>query len=193
MNKPPKITNIKQAASSRLFTIEQVDLQFENGTECQYERIKGRRGHAVLIVPMLDDGSVLLGREYQVGVENYELGVIKGLIDEGESMLEAANRELQEELGYAANNLHEICEMHTSPGYICSKFSVVFAWNLYPSTLAGDEPEPIEKVSWPLAQIDELFERPDVNDARSIAALLRAKHWFAEHQQQVKFEGDNNE
>ena len=49
---------------------------------------------------------------------------------------------------------------------------VVVAKDLYPETLEGDEPEPLEVVKWPLAKIDELLARDDFTEARSIAALL---------------------
>lgn len=57
-----------------------------------------------MIVPIVDDHLILI-REYAVGTESYELGFSKGLIDPGESVFEAANRELKEEVGFGANDL----------------------------------------------------------------------------------------
>ncbi len=57
-----------------------------------------------MIVPIVDDHLILIC-EYAVGTESYELGFSKGLIDPGESVYEAANRELKEEVGFGANDL----------------------------------------------------------------------------------------
>jgi ADP-ribose diphosphatase len=158
----PQITARKQVAKSRLFSIEQVGLTFTNGEKREYERMSGKGRGAVMIVPMLDQQTMLLVREYCGGTHTYELGFPKGLIDAGESAAEAANRELKEEVGYGAQTLTSI---HT----------VAIAENLYTEKLLGDEPEALELIPWPLANYRQLMQEPDFNEARSIAALLLVK------------------
>ncbi|VFS31291.1 ADP compounds hydrolase [Escherichia coli] len=94
----PTILNVETVARSRLFTVESVDLEFSNGVRRVYERMRPTNREAVMIVPIVDDHLILI-REYAVGTESYELGFSKGLIDPGESVFEAANRELKEEVG----------------------------------------------------------------------------------------------
>ena len=93
----PTILNVETVARSRLFTVESVDLEFSNGVRRVYERMRPTNREAVMIVPIVDDHLILI-REYAVGTESYELGFSKGLIDPGESVYEAANRELKEEV-----------------------------------------------------------------------------------------------
>lgn len=193
MPRKPKILNTEIIARSRLFEIEGVSLEFSNGEQRVYERISGKSKLAVFIIPMLDSQTFLLAREYAIGVEDYQLGLSKGLVDPGEDCIMAANRELQEELGYAAQDLEYLFEMNSSPGSLSSKFAVVFAWNCYPCKLEGDEPEPVECVKWPVSQIEELIERDDVIDARVIAALLRFKLWFDINQEKIIFTGAKHE
>lgn len=81
-----------------------MDLEFSNGVRRVYERMRPTNREAVMIVPIVDDHLILI-REYAVGTESYELGFSKGLIDPGESVYEAANRELKEEVGFGANDL----------------------------------------------------------------------------------------
>ena len=69
---------------SRLFEIEEVELHFANGHEARYERLGGSVG-GVLVVPVTEDGMILLVRDYAVGVERYELGFVKGRVEIGES------------------------------------------------------------------------------------------------------------
>ncbi len=107
MAEKPKILQRKTVASSKLFQVEALSLEFSNGEQREYERLIRGKGHgAVLIVPLLDNDTVLLIKEYAAGLHRYELGLPKGKLDAGENSLAAANRELQEETGYGANNLH---------------------------------------------------------------------------------------
>lgn len=171
MKPTPQILNVTTVAQSRLFRIEQVGLRFSNGTEATYERLQGSADGAVLIVPMLDAETVLLVREYMVGVERYELGLAKGRLEPGEDILAAANRELMEELGYAARRLTEVAQFTVAPGYFGHVTHVVLAEELYPQRRDGDEPEPIEIVPWALNDFERLLTREDFSEARSIAAL----------------------
>ena len=127
MREKPSILHTETLATTRLFRIEQLDLRFANGTEVRYERLVGTAAGAVLIVPMLDDDTVLLIREYAAGVDRYELGLPKGRVEAGEEVLDAANREIMEEIGYGAHQLHLLSAMTMAPGYVGHLTHVVLA------------------------------------------------------------------
>jgi ADP-ribose diphosphatase len=171
MSRKPIITGTVTVARTRLFHVEQVELRFSNGREVSYERLKSRSAGAVLVVPMLDSDTVLLVREYGAGVERYELALPKGRVEDGENVQEAANREIREEVGYAARQLTFLKSMTLSPGYLSHSTHVVLAQDLYPDRLEGDEPEPLEVVPWSLHDIGRLVEHEECTEARSIAAL----------------------
>jgi ADP-ribose diphosphatase len=160
---------------SRLFTVETIGLRFSNGTEVEWERLTGSKRGAVLIVPMLDAETVLLIREYAAGVERYELALPKGKIDDGESIIDAANREMMEEIGYGAKHLRHIDSVTVAPGYLSHTTHIVLCSELYPKKLEGDEPEEIEVVPWKLNKLNELIVRDDVTEARTIAALYMVR------------------
>ena len=170
----PEILATEVVAQSRLFKIESLDLRFSNGVERTYERMKPSGRHAVLIVPVTEQGDLLLIREYSAGTERYELGFPKGLIDQGESAAEAANRELKEEIGFGAKALQPLKEVVLAPSYFSSKMTLFLAQDLYPEQLDGDEPEPLQIVRWPLSQAEELLHHMDFAEARSITALFLA-------------------
>ncbi|WP_295401018.1 ADP compounds hydrolase NudE [uncultured Thiocystis sp.] len=172
---PPKPTILDRrlVAESRLFRVEQIDLEFANGSRRTYERIPGG-ADSVMIVPVLDDDTLLLIREYGAGTDRYELGFPKGVVESGEEPIAAANREIQEEIGYAARELRIIDRVSLVPGYIQHHSLIVLAQGLYPQRLPGDEPEPIEVVPWRLNDLDALLARDDFDEARSIAALFLA-------------------
>jgi len=171
---PPRILATRLAARSRLFRIEQVDLRFANGVEVEYERLRGSDTGAVLIVPVTAGAEVLLVREYCVGTERYELGFAKGRIEPGETPEQAAERELKEETGFGARRLERLMTVSLAPGYFGHLTHVLLARDLYPQRLAGDEPEPVEVVSWPLARARDLVQREDFTEARSLLALYLA-------------------
>lgn len=176
----PKILGTEDVCESRLFRIESVHLRFSNQEERHFERIQGWTLGSVMVVPMLDDKTVLLIREYGVGVEGYVLGFAKGAVHEDEDILGTANRELQEEVGYAAKELRQVMEFCASPGYLSASMRLVVAKDLYPSKLEGDEPEEIEVVPWSLDNVDALLANPEFVEARSIAAMLwMEREWRA--------------
>ncbi|MEN1728130.1 MAG: ADP compounds hydrolase NudE [Pseudomonadota bacterium] len=158
-----------------LFRVEQLDLEFSNGERRTYERLQSRGLGAVIIAAMPDDDHVLLIREYACGVHRYELGLPKGRLEPGEDLLQGANRELQEECGFAARELTEIGDLTLAPGYMTHSTHVILARDLYPSRLEGDEPEPLDVIKWPLNKLDELIQRDDCTEGRTIAALYMAR------------------
>jgi ADP-ribose diphosphatase len=170
----PTIHAVTEVAKSRLFTIESLDLSFSNGEKRVYERMKPSGRHAVLVVPVTNDGDLLLVREYAAGTESYELGFPKGLIDPGETAIQAANRELKEEIGFGCKQLTPLKEVVLAPSYFSSKMTLFIGQDLYAEKLIGDEPEELEIVRWPLAQAEELITHGDFSEARSITALMLA-------------------
>lgn len=174
MSNKPTINNTEIVAQSRFFKIETVDLTFSNGEQRHFERLASRVTDAVMVMPIHDNHLILI-REYACGVEDYMLGLPKGLIDPGEDMMDSANRELQEEAGFGAKNLEFVTSFSMNPGYTNLKTHLVKATDLYPSSIEGDEPEPLEVVKWPLDKLDELLARKDFTEARSIAALMWLK------------------
>lgn len=173
----PIIHKVETVARSRLFNVESVDLEFSNGARRVYERMQPSDREAVMIVPIIDDHLVLI-REYAVGIEDYELGFPKGLIDPGEEILEAANRELMEEVGFGARRMDILTKLTMAPSYFSSKMNIVVARDLYAQQREGDEPEPLPQVRWPVDRMMELLEEPDFREARNVSALFLAHAWL---------------
>ncbi len=178
MNQKPKILKQTQVARTRIFCVEELELEFSNGVQRTYERLKAGGSGAVLVVPINENNEILMIREYSAGIDDYELALPKGLIEKGEPVLEAANRELKEEIGFGAKRLTELKTISLAPGYLSHKMSIVLAQDLYPEKLEGDEPEPIEVVPMDYNSIDDIIARDDFTEARSIAALYLARDYI---------------
>lgn len=172
MRQKPEILGSTTIAQTRLFRIERIGLRFSNGVSVEYERLTGSPEGAVLVVPLLNAGTILLIREYAAGMQRYELAFPKGRIEAGEVPTVAANREIMEEIGYGARNLRVIRSMTLAPGYVQHTTHVVLAQDLYARREQGDEPEEIEVVPWEIAKMDQLLAHPEFTEARSIAALF---------------------
>ena len=181
MSRPLPIIHRVTEHDAGPYRMERLDLEFSNGERRLYERLHGRGHGAVAVVPMLDAETVLLVREYAAGVHRYELGLVKGRMDAGETPEQAANRELMEEAGYGARDLRMLRTLTLAPTYMSHQIHVVVARDLYPQRLPGDEPEALEVVPWKLADLGQLILREEFSEGRSIAALFVVREWLQQH------------
>jgi len=168
----PEILSARVVARSRLFQIEEIDLRFANGARRTYERMPGFGRPAVMVAAVNADDEVLLIREYAAGFHENQLTLPKGAAETGESLEQAADRELKEEVGFGARRIEWLKSLNLSPGHMGFTINVMLARDLYPERLPADEPEPPEVVPWPIDRIDELVQRADFAEARALAALL---------------------
>lgn len=178
MAKLPIIHARGEKEPGKLFRVETLELEFSNGVKRTYERLLSKGLGAVIVVAMQDEDTVLLVKEYAAGLHHYELGLVKGRLEKGETVLQGAERELKEEIGFGAHQLVELTSLSLAPGYMSHITRVVLARDLYPEKLQGDEPEELEIVPWPLADLHSLVQRPDCTEGRSIAALYIARDYL---------------
>jgi ADP-ribose diphosphatase len=182
MSKNPIILKKTTIATTRIFHIESLDIQFSNGEIRNYERLARKtNGGAVLIVPMIDNETVLLIKEYSAGVHRYEIGLPKGKVDPDETFLDAANRELKEEIGFGARKLHHLSTFSLAPSYLEHTTEIIIAQDLYLDKLTGDEPEELEVIPWKINKINELVANEICTEARSIAALFMTLEYLRKH------------
>lgn len=168
----PTIHEVRRQRGDPERVVEELDLEFSNGERRRYHRAPAIGHGAVIVLPLRDVDTALLIREYAAGTHRYELGLVKGKIDPGETPEEAANRELKEEIGYGARDVRVVRRISLAPTYMGHETVLVLARDLYEERLPGDEPEPLEVVPWRLDALHELALEPDFSEGRSIAALF---------------------
>jgi len=178
----PTILDSRWRDPSDMFKIQELDLEFSNGERRTYQRMKTHGLGAVIIVPMKDDQTVLLAREYAAGLHHYEIGLPKGRREKDETVMQAAQREMKEEIGYGANELIDLASLSLAPGYMTHITHIVLARDLYPEKLEGDEPEELEIVPWPISDLLSLTAREDCTEGRTIAALYIARDYLEAEQ-----------
>ena len=175
-NAKPNILSVRTVANSRLFKTEEVNLEFANGEQVTFERLCGTG--AVMVIAV-HDNHVYLIKEYAVGIEKYILGFVKGRLEQGEDPQQGANREIQEEIGFAAKTLVYLRKVAVAPGYSNFHTHIVIASDLYPSRLPGDEPEELQVIKVPLDELDSLLIRDDFIESRSLLGVYLLKDWLA--------------
>ena len=136
---------------------------------------------AVGMIALTNRNTVLLVRQYRYAVNEIMLEVCAGLIEPGEDPVQAAEREMQEELGVKAKTLHRIGEFYASPGFCTEIFTLFLASDLEESSLPQDEDENVSVVEVALRDIPLMIREGKIRDSKTFAALswLMAKEGIA--------------
>ena len=153
--------------------------KFDEGPEFDREIVE--HPGSVVLVPIKDDGKVLLIRQYRQAAEKFLLEASAGTREPGESPEVTAHRELQEEVGYRAGKLISIGGSWVAPGYSTEYSNVYIATNLEPSLLPSDDGEDIVVEEVDFDDLERLITEGELEDQMSIAALLLAKYVYEEH------------
>ena len=155
---------------ARRFHVEQHELHDRDGALRKYQKIV--LPGAAVILPILDDGSIVLIRNYRFVVEEALLELPAGMLDPGEPPIECARRELIEETGYRAEKIEPLVTFYSTPGICTEKMHVFVATGL---TAGESEREPGERIdNQPMKYADALAAVADgrIKDAKTIASLL---------------------
>jgi ADP-ribose pyrophosphatase len=126
-------------------------------------------GDAVAIVPVRD-GQVTLVRQQRVAAGGKVLELPAGILEDGESPLESARRELREETGLHGGEWVEVATFFSSPGFTDERIHLFIATGLEQGEASPEESEDLELVRVPLAELPSLIE--EVEDAKTLAGLL---------------------
>jgi ADP-ribose pyrophosphatase len=162
----------KEIFRGRIFRVELDHLEFDDGLDVTMEVV--RHGGAAAVVPVKDDGRVVLIRQfrYPIGVTIWE--VPAGKFDGNESSEVCAARETEEEVGYRPGRLEKIGSILTTPGFSDERIDIFVATDLVRSEMNLDPDELIDVVEVPIAEALRMVDHGEIEDAKSIVALLMA-------------------
>ena len=147
-----------------------------NGRNATREVVEHRP--SVVVVPIDADGNAILVRQYRYPAEQVLLEAPAGVVEESETPDDCAMRELQEEIGFSSRDLRALGGFWTSPGY-CTEFMYAYlAKDLVPSRLEADADESIEVQRVSISRVSRLIRLGEIQDAKTIAALLMAVYLF---------------
>ena len=134
-------------------------------------------------LPLFDDGTVALVRQWRYPLARYSLEIAAGRIEPGQTPLETAARELEEELGYRAKEFRLLSEFHVAPGYCEERLFVYLATGLELSSQNLDDDEEIEVLRLPFEDAQARVLSGEIDDAKSIITILLAGRFLKEREQ----------
>jgi ADP-ribose pyrophosphatase len=167
----PRIISSQKVFEGRVFNVT-VDTVREG--ELTYQREVVHHHGSAVILPVFDDGTVALVRQYRHPAVRYLLEAPAGTLDEGERPDDGAARELQEELGLVAARLEKLSEFFVSPGFCEEKMWVFLATELTQGPQRLEEDEVLEVVRLPIQEALEMITSGEIQDAKTIIALILA-------------------
>jgi ADP-ribose pyrophosphatase len=132
---------------------------------------------AVTVVPVLDDGRLVMERQYRYPVGRVMLEFPAGKLDHGEPPLDCAVRELAEETGYRAREWAVAGTLHNAIGYSTEVIHIVFARGLTAGARALDHGELIDLALLSEGELDAAGGRGELTDAKTLIALMWLQKW----------------
>ncbi len=148
-------------------------VRLENGNEAKREIVS--HGGAVCIVPVMEDGTVLLVKQFRLATGKVLLEIPAGTLEKDEDPDACALRELEEETGYKAAHLRPLFTTYLAPGYSTELIHAYLATGLTKTQTHFDEGEDLELVPMPLEEAEQRVLAGELQDAKTIAALLVAR------------------
>lgn len=146
-------------------------MEFENGNTSQWDYI--HHDGAAAVVPVMDDGRILMVKQYRNALERYTLEIPAGKLDDPkEPGIECATRELEEETGYKATELEWLITIRTTVAFCNERIEIFLAKNLMPSVQNLDEDEYIDVQSYTITELKEKIFNGEIEDSKTVSALL---------------------
>jgi ADP-ribose pyrophosphatase len=159
--------------TSRVFSVEVVRKRFPNGAEHEITAV--RHNPSVVLVPIADDGGVVLIRQFRATVDKELWELPAGSLKPGEEPADAAMRECEEEIGLVPGQLERIRGLYPAPGFCDEELIFFIARRLTPpppdSPHHPDEDEYIEKKTVSLAEARDMVARGDIVDLKTAYGL----------------------
>ena len=134
----------------------------------------------VTIIPVDEHGVVTCVRQYRYPMGRHLLEVPAGKLERGEDPLECAVRELSEETGLTAEKFIDLGRIYPSPGYSAEILYLYLALGLHPGEMHLDEGEFLDVEQHTLEELTEQIMRGELCDAKTVAAVLKAKRFLDE-------------
>lgn len=146
-------------------------MEFENGNTAKWDYI--HHDGAAAVVPVTDDGRILMVRQYRNALDRYTLEIPAGKLDDPkEEGIVCASRELEEETGYRSENLEWMITLRTTVAFCNERIEIFAAHDLIPSRQHLDEDEYIDVQAYTIEELKDKIFAAEIEDSKTVAALL---------------------
>ena len=167
---------IKRVKRERVYQGTIVDvykdyMEFSNGNHEVWDYIHHKGAAAV--IPVMDDGRLLMVRQYRNALERDTLEIPAGKLDDPqEEGIACASRELEEETGYRSENLEWMLTIRTTVAFCDERIEVFVARDLIPSKQHLDEDEFVDVKAYELEELKQMIFEGKIQDSKTMAAIL---------------------
>src|SRR5580692_2526577 len=120
---------------------------------------------SVVVLPLLNDGKIVMVRQYRHAARQYLWELVAGRMDGGETVKEGAARELREETGYRAKRLTEFLDVFPTPGFLEERMHILLAEGLTAGKAEPEEDEKIISRAFESKQLEEMIRSGKMRDA----------------------------
>jgi ADP-ribose pyrophosphatase len=171
-----KTISSEELVRTPIFTVTMDQALDPDGFEIK-RAIVQHPGSAV-VMPVDEKRRVLLVRQYRLPVGKYLWELPAGKVDEGETPLQAAKRELAEETGYRAKQWEKLAIFYPSPGFLAEKMTIYLAHDLTAGQQTPMEDERIDTKWFTAKEIDALIRSYKIIDAKTQIGFMKWKRYF---------------
>lgn len=168
-----EVISSEQVFGGRVIKVFTEQVRLPDGRTAHWERVA--HPGAVGMVPLLEDGTVLLLRQYRHAVRGVLLEIPAGKLDRVEPPLECAVRELAEEVGKKADRMIELAEFYNSPGYSDERFYLYLATGLSDTDGQPEDDEFLQPAPIHIGDAADLIASGIIRDAKSIIGLTMTR------------------
>lgn len=160
----------------RVFTLVREKVALENGVTVDLDIV--RHPGAAAMIPLMENGSLLMIRQYRHALGGFIWEIPAGTLDPGETPLACAKRELVEEIGYSADTWHKLGEITPVPGYSDERIHIYCAMDLSPAIQQLDRDEILNVHEVGFEEALRMVERGEIGDSKTISGLFLARLWL---------------
>ena len=165
-----KVHEITSLYNGKIFNVALEKVTLPNGVTKDREVV--RHPGAAAMVPLLDDGNVVLVKQYRHAVNDYLWEIPAGTLEPEEDPMACARRELVEETGYEATNFDKLTEILPAPGYTDEHIHIFLATGLTLAEQRLEDDEVLTVQPTPFDKAIEMIKTGEIQDARTIVGLL---------------------
>lgn len=162
----------KKVYAGRVVHLQVDTVLLPNGVTVELEVV--RHPGAAAVVPIKDDGTVVLIRQFRHAAGGFIYEIPAGKLNPGEEPLRCAERELEEEIGYRAGKFELLSSIFTAPGFTDEVIHIYRGTGLTKGRQQLDRDEVLEVVEMPLEHAVRMIQRGDIQDAKTIVGLQSA-------------------
>jgi len=168
--KKPQVLSSQVVYEGKVFGIRRDEVIEPTGVRTTREMIT--HPGSVVVLPVLDDGRVLLIQQYRYAARQFLWELVAGRMDPGETPIEGAARELKEETGYTARKLKVFLEFFPTPGFLEEKMYLLLGEGLTPGEATPEDDERIIAKAYAHKELDAMLRKKQLRDAKTIAGVL---------------------